>query len=193
MLHNNYHLWYCITLQIGNTVKVNPPPLMNISLGQTRYCYTVKIFESIILTSPKIVDIHHIFCHILQHTILSFFYLLIELYIQLGVEKFNGIDKHKCIVQQLGLNRPDQLESIFQLIVFFFSQPVRMRSGLLCITFCMSVCMRRNKNHISGTAFHQVPKFGQSMDMDDLVVNPGGQDHRSRSQVKDLGHQLKKM
>ena len=152
------------------------PIFMNISLqlGQTRYCYTVKICESIILTSPKIVDIHHIFCHILQHTILSFFYLLIELYIQLGVEKFNGIDKHKCIVQQLGLNRPDQLESIFQLIVFFFSQPVRMRSGLLCITFCMSVCMRRNKNHISGTAFHQVPKFGQSMDMDDLAVNLGG-------------------
>ncbi len=39
-----------------------------------------------------------------------------------------------------------------------------MHGGLLCITFCMSVCYV-TKIHISGTALPKAPKFGQSMDM----------------------------
>ncbi len=62
---------------------------------------------------------------------------------------------------------------------------MHMHGGLLCITFCISVCLsvcNVTKIHTSGTALPKVPKFGQSMAMDDLEVDPGGQGHRSPAQ-----------
>ncbi len=64
--------------------------------------------------------------------------------------------------------------------LLFLIPPVRMHGGVLCITFCMSVC-DVTKIHIWGTAWHMTLKFGQDMDMDNLEVDPEGQGHRSRS------------
>ena len=50
---------------------------------------------------------------------------------------------------------------------------------------CLSVC-DVTKIHIPGTALHKVPKFGQSMDMDDLEVDLEGQGHRSKVKVTRL-------
>ena len=60
---------------------------------------------------------------------------------------------------------------------YFLANLCKLPDGLLCIAFCLSVCIKNSleKNHITKSIVPRVMKLGIEIDLDDLSIDLEGQ------------------